>query len=170
VIEVNSGRLIEYAGNYSYYDWKKRQQPEPAGAPGMKRGLPPADGDGDGDGDGDSGPSMRELRKERKRREAELRNDLYRKVKPLRERAGRLEAEISELEKRVAAVEMELADPSLYSAFPERVREKSVLLVASRRDLEDRLDEWEAVTLEAEAAESTLREQFGDLQEGEKNA
>jgi hypothetical protein len=26
------------------------------------------------------------------------------------------------------------------------------------------------VTLEAEAAESTLREQFGDLQEGEKNA
>lgn len=52
--------------------------------------------------------------KERKRREAELRNERYARTKPIQEKLARVEREIEQLERHKADLEATMADPEAY--------------------------------------------------------
>jgi ATP-binding cassette subfamily F protein 3 len=164
VVEVERGLLTPFAGNYSYYEYKKREEAQAAAAVAhpQARSVP------GGAGNGAAGlveRTLRDDRKDRKRREAELRSELYRRVRPLRDRVESLEGEIAAIEQAIRDLENDLADPSLYSAAPERVRDKGVSLARNRRELNEKMDLWELAVLEAENAEQEVRSEF-DMADG----
>jgi len=90
--------------------------------------------------------------KDRKRQEAELRQERYKKVKPLKNKAGKLESEIAALETRQAEVEAALGSTETY---------KNDTLVkdlnAEYKDLTDRIaklySDWEWTLAEIEKLE-----------------
>jgi ATP-binding cassette, subfamily F, member 3 len=158
VLELGPDGVVEYLGNYSYYIWKRGQnavdvQP---GVAGSEASLAAAE------------RTPRDDRRERKRREAELRQLLYRDVRPLQEKSEALEMSIAKCEASIVSLERDLGDPELYLSAPEKAREKATTVAQLRRELEDLLDSWEVAALAAEEAEETVRAQFG-LQ-GEENA
>ncbi|MBM4354455.1 MAG: ABC-F family ATP-binding cassette domain-containing protein, partial [Deltaproteobacteria bacterium] len=157
VVEVERGGLTPYAGNYSYYEYKKREESR---ARADEASSLPAAATGAGNGPATAERTVRDDRKERKRREAELRSELYRRVRPLRDRVDALEGEISQLEQAIRDLENDLADPALYSTAPERVRDKGVALARNRRELNEKMDLWELAVLEAENAEQDVRSEF----------
>ncbi|MBN1292822.1 MAG: ATP-binding cassette domain-containing protein [Candidatus Latescibacteria bacterium] len=99
IIEVNNGAVTVYLGNYSDYRYKKEQE---SAAAAKYIAVP----------DSVDSPNRRELDKERKRREGELRNELHQKTKHLKNRIGKIEKEIKVFEARITEIEAVLADPS----------------------------------------------------------
>lgn len=148
VIEVDRGMLTEYCGNYSYYAWKKGADKGAAAQIDVQRSA---------SDNASSKRTVRDERRERKRLEAELRNEIYRLVKPIRDKVKSLEKSISEMESQIAKLETELADPTLYSYFPDQVREKVSLLARLRRELDKSLEEWGSAILAAEETEAEIR-------------
>lgn len=175
VVELDRGVLTSYPGNYSDYTWKKAQESGRAGYGPPSRPVPPRGGNQvpgaappsspvhpkGGNQGGGEGQSERDDRKERKRQEALLRNELYRRVKPLRDEIERAEKAIGRMEQAISSLEVALADPNIYSVHPERAREKAMQLAALRRDLDDEMEKWERATIDAEAAELSVRAEFG---------
>jgi ATP-binding cassette subfamily F protein 3 len=87
--------------------------------------------------------------KERKRAEAERRQELYKKTKPLRNAITRKEREIEASEKHKAEIESALADPETYHD-PEKAKSVN----AEYKEVTTRLaylyDEWERLAAEME--------------------
>ncbi len=151
VVEMDAGALTEYAGNYTYYAWKKAAEAEEAADEvGATRAAMRESG------------GKRDLRKERKRQEAAQRNEMYRVVGPLRAQVDKLEQSIADYEGKITELEELLGDPAIYSEAPEEARDKSALLGRLRRDLVDEMDRWESVLLEAEEAEREVLARFED--------
>ena len=168
VWRVGEGRLFEYPGDFSYYEWKAGQQEDPGNAD-VQTGAEQAgheapagkavqgkadqgysDESGNSKNGSGSGPKSREV----KRAEAELRNRFSREMKPLKKRLVSLEAEIGSLEDEKAAIEVKLADPQFYDSGDASD------VLRRHGDLERRLqrnwDSWTAATTELEA----LQEKF----------
>jgi len=144
VWEVDGGRLVEYLGNYSEYEEAKAREgaareADAAAAGGQDKGVP-ARGD-----------------RERKRREAEERNDRHRRLKPLKAELEKVESALERVMEDKAASEMELADPAIHQAA-----EKSRLLKTLERqkqlaDEENRLmNEWDRLS---QTLEELLRQE-----------
>jgi ATP-binding cassette, subfamily F, member 3 len=96
VVEFKAGHIRTWLGNVSEYI-AAREAMDAAAAPASDRRTvaPPPD-------------------KERKRREAELRNERYARTRPLQAKLERVEKEIEELEKAKAGLEAAMADPEAY--------------------------------------------------------
>ncbi len=158
VLELGPQGVEEYPGNYSYYVWKRGQAVVEASAQQAPRGsaMPPAD------------RTPRDDRRDRKRREADMRQVLFKEVRPLQDEAAALEAQIEECEGTIAALEQELGDPEIYLSAPEKAREKAGQVAQLRRVLEDLMDGWEVAALAAEEAEEEVRARF--VFEGDENA
>jgi len=158
VIELSPSGAVEYLGNYSYYVWKRDQMVAGASPEGasFQGSVAPAE------------RTPRDDRRDRKRREAELRQLLYRDVRPLQKEAHSLESQIATCEETIVALERDLGDPDIYLSAPEKAREKATQVAQLRRDLEDLLDSWEVAALAAEEAEDRVRTQFA--LNGEENA
>jgi ATP-binding cassette subfamily F protein 3 len=164
VVELDRGVLTSFPGNYSDYAWKRAQEAAAraeSGETGLagRRLSTPRPGDRLETAEQDR--TARDERKERKRQEALLRNELYRRVKPLREAVEKSEKAVTSLEQKIAALETELADPSIYSVHPERARDRAMQLAQLRRDLSDEMEVWEKAVVEAEQAELEVRNTFG---------
>jgi ATP-binding cassette subfamily F protein 3 len=103
VVRIESGRLVEFSGDWDYYLWKRAQtdDPETIGA-----GLPPPPAAER------SAPSRREER----RRAAEARADLARRTRGLKRQIEDLEARIDDLERQKAGLEADFANPSSYQS------------------------------------------------------
>jgi len=101
IIELKNGRLDEYCGNYSYYLWKREQEPD---APEQK--LEEAEPQ-------DREASFRKT-KEKKRMEAEARQEVSRERNRLQKIIERLERDIEESEFRIREMEEKIADPRTY--------------------------------------------------------
>ena len=101
VWEVDAGTVKEYVGSYSDYEWAKSREAETTDA-----GMPePAD----------SGkPSASKKNKERKRQEAEARNQRYRQLKPLQNRLKEVEQKLEAIMQEKQTAEEKLADASMY--------------------------------------------------------
>ena len=153
-LEIEEGRLEDHPGNYSYYLWKREQE----------AALREEEQSGQGSAVTVRDSTPRDSRKERKRREAELRNELYRLAGPLKEKAAKLEAGITRLEGLMGGLERELADPAIYSVAPEKARCKAGELAGLRRELNDCMDSWETATVAAEEAEAEVRARYEDLE------
>jgi ATP-binding cassette subfamily F protein 3 len=93
--------------------------------------------------------------KERKRREAELRTQRNKVLKPLKDRLAQLEAKIEKMEASQKAATEQLSDPAVYADAQRR----SGLLSdfeSAKRELDKLTAQWEALTLEIEAKEAAL--------------
>jgi len=132
VWEVKDGGVLPCPGNLDDWLYHQRQLEEEAAA----RGSPV-------DGAAERSAEPRGNDRERRRSEAEARNERYRKEKPLRDEIARLEAEIAGLEADEKAASSALADPELYQDFA-----RAKPFIDRQRDAQERLAElyaaWEA--------------------------
>lgn len=101
VIELKEGRLDEYCGNYSYYLWKRDQEPD---TPESQTEETESQ---------EKRISSRKT-KEQKRHEAEARQEVSRKRNRLQNTIGRMEKDIEQSESRLKEIEKKLANPETY--------------------------------------------------------
>ena len=125
---IGGGKVTEYDGGYDYYEWKSKQieqqEVETAKVGIVCKANPVKTINSDESRilnaqqysnqniHHSSVPTNKS--KEQKRQEADLRNELNKSVKPLRNEASKLENEISSLEKEKEDIENLLAEPSFY--------------------------------------------------------
>jgi ATP-binding cassette subfamily F protein 3 len=93
--------------------------------------------------------TVRNAGKERKRQEAEERQQRYRLVKPVKDAIAAIEASIEEKERRLRGCEHRLEDPELYRDG-DRAREATMTYQALKRELEDDYHRWNDLTRELE--------------------
>ncbi len=93
IIEVKNGRLTVYLGDYDYYTEKREENESPVTASGDSRSKSASDDI-----------------KRRKNEEARLRNDYFRRSKPVKDEIEKVENEISRLEDEKADLEALYAD------------------------------------------------------------
>lgn len=96
-----------------------------------------------------------EAKKEKKRREAEIRKQLS----PIKKAAEKLEAQVESLQNQLSNIEEKLADTSLYEA-EQKAQLQAVLNEQSqlKKQLEDDEERWMALLEELEALEEQLAE------------
>jgi len=99
--------------------------------------------------------------RDRKRREAEERQEHYRRAKPLRERLAVLEADIHAQEARKANCELSMSDPALYRDAAQ-IREVSAEFKRLEESLARDYQEWSELITALERLER-LRERPGGL-------
>jgi ATP-binding cassette, subfamily F, member 3 len=146
IVEVNDGNATLYPGDFEYYAAKRGLDIEERGAVEGARSTPR----------GVVVAPPRESAKaasDRKRREAEQRNERHRRTRDLRARMASVESDAAAAATDLATLSERLSDPSTY-ADGALVRE----LVERHNDLRDRIDrlatERETLAAELEAAES----------------
>ncbi len=128
-LEVQPGRVKTWPGNVS--DYLERKAEEAAGRAGEEEASKQTSKNGIS-------------RKEQRRLEAERRNALSRKIKPLKKRLDETEAKIESHELRKAEIEELMADAAFYDDA-EKVKEISLEYESIKADLADLLNKWEEI-------------------------
>ncbi|MFU8812603.1 MAG: ABC-F family ATP-binding cassette domain-containing protein [Balneolaceae bacterium] len=128
-LEIQPGYIKTWLGNVSYYLSKKQEERNEEQA-----------NDAQSSQQADNGLS----RKEQRRLEAERRNALSAKVKPLKKRLASIESSIEELETRKEEIETTMADSTFYDD-PETVKEISLEYESIKQELGELLSKWEEV-------------------------
>jgi ATP-binding cassette subfamily F protein 3 len=135
-LEIQPGHLKTWLGNISYYLDKKSDQEAEKEA---------------------NSPAKQEdntiSRKEQRRIEAERRNALSKKLKPLKNRLSEIEKDIDKKETRQAEIETEMADPAFYDDS-DRVKEVSLEYENIKMEMGDLLNKWEEIAGRIEYVES----------------
>ncbi|UCE42055.1 MAG: ATP-binding cassette domain-containing protein [Candidatus Aminicenantes bacterium] len=101
VIELKDRSLDEYSGNYSYYLWKREQEPDSTEYQNEKDQPQNLEAPG-------------RKKKEQKRQEAEARQEVSRERNRLKNVIARIEKDIEESESHFREIETKLADPETY--------------------------------------------------------
>ncbi len=148
IVEVGSGTATWYDGSYEELQERRGDVPGTAAGAAPQRPADQRSGSrsagADGGGRGGKGG---------KRADAEQRNARYQATKDLRREVGRLEMELGKVEKDVAYLNRQLADPDVYEDgqkvkdLVERhgaAKERSAELLAAWEDAQSRLDDAEA--------------------------
>jgi ATP-binding cassette subfamily F protein 3 len=139
VVEVGNGTVKTFIGNISDYIAKKREQKEASvkTEAAEKRGT----------------TAFEMSDKDRKRIEAERRQQLSAKLRPLKQQVETLEREIEKLESRHKEIESAMLDPELYKNGTEAKR-----MSVERKEVEQLLarayDQWDTIQVEIEKARS----------------
>ena len=140
VIEVGNGTVRTFIGSISDYISKKRQEKE--GAVSITQSA-----------EQKSGVPREVSEKDRKRIEAERRQQLSVKLKPLKEKVESVEREIATLESRHTEIETAMLDPELYKNAAEAKK-----ITSERREVELHLahayDRWETLQTDIEKIRS----------------
>ena len=141
IVEVDNGTVTEYLGNFTDYSEKKERERAPIPETHYQE-QPELSG-------------KKELDKERKRREGELRNRLYRESKHIRDRIKKIESDMHGIETRIREIEAILADPSSCNdreIFNKTLGEYDTL--KNRKSLLE--DEWLELSEKMEATRETV--------------
>jgi ATP-binding cassette, subfamily F, member 3 len=138
VIEFRNGSIKTYLGNVSeYLSAKARERADnPDVAP---PGTPPS----------------RVSEKDRKRLEAEHRQTLYKKTKPIVTQITELERSIEAKEKEKSAIELLLANPDSYHDG-EQIKEATARYKLIQKELSDAYFKWGKLTQELEKVQNNL--------------
>ncbi|MBW2261219.1 MAG: ABC-F family ATP-binding cassette domain-containing protein [Deltaproteobacteria bacterium] len=136
VVELGGGRLDAFPGDYDGYLLKKRGEEAERKAGRERRSRTKA---------APAGQKERDEKADRgkRRQEAERRNVLYRKLRPLRDEMIRVEEAVEEREVRIKAMEKDLADPETYSAGDgDRVKNLQRDHAYLKHEVEDFMSRW----------------------------
>jgi len=133
VVEVKDGKLIECLGNYSQY-MEYRQQERELEAGTREGRLREAVVAGE--------MSSAKRNKEQRRTEAEARNALSRRLKPIKDRLQQIESEVQVLETHKAEIEEAMSRPETYEdsdVFVELQKEYARVC----KGLDAKMEDWE---------------------------
>ncbi|MBI5569628.1 MAG: ABC-F family ATP-binding cassette domain-containing protein [Desulfomonile tiedjei] len=148
ILEITGGTAEYYPGNYDDYQFKKKlMETQAEEEPAPQPVAPVQDDDADAAG--------RESRKDRKRREAQLRIALSRKQAPIRDEVQGIEKKLAAKEARRKEIESILADPTNYEK-KDRIMpllEETPVLEQEIKRLETR---WEELQLQLEQIETSV--------------
>lgn len=157
VLEVQPGSIRTYLGNISYFLDKKKQEAA-AAQDGAYTDREQVTLSGNMDTrqteKGKSGPAL--SRKEQRRIEAERRNALNKRIKPVKKKVAELEEEIEQLEKRKTDIESLMAQSDFYED-PEKVKETTLEYEQLKMDLTNRYSKWEEYANRIEAIEQEFQ-------------
>ena len=132
VVEFRSGRIRTYLGTVSDYLDTRMREKEAEAASTASPGTASVSGD-----------------RERKRREAQIRQERYEKTLPLQKRLAALEQRIQEEEATKESLEQQMADPDVYRGG-DRIREIQAAYHAVGESLQTLYHQWGAVSNELE--------------------
>lgn len=158
VLEIQPGRIRTYLGNVSYFlDKKKEEQSDPGSShPGEGRDLEHNKNPDSRLRGNDSAHVEQKLsRKEERRLEAERRNALNKKVRPIKQKLEKVEKEIENKETRKAEIEELMAQTDFYDDN-EKVKEVTLEYEELKKSLTDLMYQWEDYSNRIEAVESEL--------------
>lgn len=136
-LEVQPGRIKTWLGNVSYYLDKRAEE----------------DAKAEQDSSRESNNDDKLSRKEQRRIEAERRNALSKKIKPLKNRLTEIEQEIESMEERKEEIETAMADTTFYDDA-EKVKEVSLEYESLKTALAENLNKWEEIAGRIEFIES----------------
>jgi len=141
VIEIKEGKASDFPGNYDYYAWKRSQ-----GAGNDPKAAAPRTVT---DEKLEKKERKKKKSRDQKRTEAEERNLVYQKVKPLQDEMRRIENEIEEMERAQKERETLLADADLYKT-PDRVKDVNRDFGETLRRIESHYARWEELNRKIE--------------------
>ena len=146
VWEVDGGEVKDYPGHYSDYEWAKSKEVQGVEAPDKVVRE----------------PSSSQLNKERKKKEAEERNQRYQNLKPLQTRLVEVESRLETLMQTNEDIQSRLAETSIYendqkSRLLETLEEQKALK-AEEKIL---MREWDELTFKIERIESMAESDSG---------
>lgn len=154
VLEVDSGKINLFPGNYNDYQniWKKRVQ-ETERDPSAPSGPHP-------DSARDSSPCDIPVKKDqdRKRQEAQWRNELYRLKKPLQERLEEVEGRLEKMQEELDRLNDLLAQPTTYQDG-SRVQDLQKEYQECRQQLQQLTEQWEQEALALEELEANFQQE-----------
>jgi ATP-binding cassette, subfamily F, member 3 len=142
-LEIQPNRIKTWLGNVSYYLDKKADEADnkaetaSASKENAKNGI---------------------SRKEQRRMEAEKRNALSRKIKPLKKRMDNIEASVESHEIRKAEIEEMMADTGFYDDS-EKVKEISLEYESIKNELAELLNKWEEIAGRIEFIETQYEQE-----------
>ncbi|BCO07917.1 ABC transporter ATP-binding protein [Desulfolithobacter dissulfuricans] len=145
VLEIRDGRATLYQGNIDDYLARRKKEEEKQHSPQSR------DRNADSEGKGTAVADKKALRRQR----AQLRQEMNRKLGPLKKQVKTAEQEIEKLEERKAELEQLMADPELYSDS-QRWSETSREYNALERRLERWYGKWEEAQEKIEALEEKV--------------
>ncbi len=154
---VENGRVTLFPGNYDDFHrlWKKRLDPVEAApetpAPVVKDSAAPVANTAS-EAQVETGPKTQA----QKRAEAEARNALYRKLKPMRQELEKVEAQVEQASATLDAIVREMVDPAAF-ADGERWADLSRRHDEAKRRLERITAHWEDLALKLEDLENRAR-------------
>jgi len=140
VWEINNGKVHEYIGNYSAYEYtrKKELETECLKITTLAKETP---------------ASFHQQDLDRKRREAEKRNRRHQLLKPLKLRMQKIENKLEEVLAEKGAVESKLADPKIYDSKNRKQLMKALGLQTELTNKENALTkEWDKLSIQIEQA------------------
>jgi ATP-binding cassette subfamily F protein 3 len=149
-LEVQPGYIKTWLGNVSYYLDKKREEREAKEAQEVEKKSEKKK---------TSDPTEGMSRKEQRRFEAEKRNTLSRKVKPLKKRLQEFENDIEELEERKMEIEELMADPGFYDD-EDRVKEISLEYESVKSESAEKMEKWEEIAGRIEHIENSFDQEY----------
>ena len=140
VWEVEGGAVKDYPGNYSDYEWTKSKEVQD---------VEPSSGSA-------KEPSSSKLNKERKKKEAEERNQRYKNLKPLQTRLAEVESRLEVLMQTNEALQTRLADANIYEA-DQKSRLMETLDQQNTLNAEEKIlmEEWDELTVAVEQFEKS---------------
>ncbi len=128
VVEFKAGKIRTFLGTVSeYLAARAREDAAAVSSPATLR------------------PSTATGERERKRREAEIRQERYEKTKPLQDRLTALEKSIAKQETRKKALEDQMIDPETYKGA-DRIREINAAYREAGQELDGLYWEWSRLT------------------------
>ncbi|NLJ27110.1 MAG: ATP-binding cassette domain-containing protein [Deltaproteobacteria bacterium] len=148
VLAVDSGKIHLFPGNYNDFHniWKKRLEENETASSGTSDSaetISPA-------------TSSVKSTQERKRQEAEWRNELHRRKKPLQEQLEKVENTLEKAQKQLDHLNALLADPSTYQDG-NRIQEVQKEYQESRRQVQRLTEQWEEHALALEELEKNFQ-------------
>jgi ATP-binding cassette subfamily F protein 3 len=150
VVHVEAGEAASFDGNYEYYAWKRKELMQGANAPASAATT------------STTADSTSVDRRDRKRQEAEFRQELSKRTRRTRMELEKIETRIASREAEMAALNETLASPDTWTTGEKvDVAGLQKALRVAQEDLAWLFDKWTQLSEEIEGVELELRVSLG---------
>jgi ATP-binding cassette, subfamily F, member 3 len=152
IIEIRNGEPVVYQGNYDeYLAWKEAQGVDGLPAPMEKSSKVSL-----------QNMNPRDIQRQRKIVEGELRNNYFRESSPLKKRVEEIEAELIKLEAEFRDLESYFSSPDSYGDTSE-IKDRTIRYHELRPIISSLTKEWEQLSLDYEQKKQDFEQAKKDL-------